>query len=80
VNVFYKIIWKYIKVVSSLCFAMCRDICDYPMITQLDAKVCVILVSWRPICVTVIEFLLCDGDNELCMCDDNIEFHLYDGV
>ena len=50
------------------------------VITQLDAKVCVILVSWRPICVTVIEFLLCDGDNESRMCDDNIEFRLCDGV
>ena len=56
---------------------LCRDICDYPVIIQLDAKVCVILVSWRPVCVTVIEFV-CVTANEFYLCDGDNEFHLCD--
>ena len=66
--------------------SLCRDIYDYPVITKLDAKVFVISVSWRPVCVMVIEFRLCDGDNEYRLCDSNwdrlcvrdIGFRLYD--
>ena len=54
----------------------CCDICDYSVITQLDAKVCVTLVSWRPVYVTVIEFRLCDGDIKFRQCDGNIKFRL----
>ena len=68
VNVFYEIIWKYTNVMSSLCFCLCALTF---VITQLGVKVYVILVSWRPVCVTVIEFHLCDGDNEFRLCEDN---------
>jgi hypothetical protein len=50
-------------------FPLCRDICDYLVITQLDAKVYLILVSWHPVCVTVIESRLSDGNNKFCLCD-----------
>jgi hypothetical protein len=39
------------------------------VITELDANVFVILVSWRTVFVMVIEFRLCDDDIEFPLCD-----------
>ena len=71
---FMKLFGNIVKLWALYVLPLCHDICDYLMLTQLDAKVCVILVSWRPVCVIVIEIRLCDSNNEFHLCDGLMSF------